>query len=49
MGKRKVCGKLHCGQPLHPGGSCEKRFDEGNDRHRRSMEAADVLHTGISV
>jgi hypothetical protein len=46
MAKRKVCGKLHCGEPLHAGGLCKKHFDEGNERHRRYMDAADVLHTG---
>jgi hypothetical protein len=47
MAKRKVCKKFRCEEPLYMSGLCRKHFEEADQRHRRFMEAADVLHNGV--
>ena len=47
MAKRKVCGRFRCEELVSVGGLCRRHFEKADQRHRRFMEAADVLHSGL--
>lgn len=46
MPRKKTCRNPRCDEPPTVGGLCQTHFEESERKHRRYMEAADVLHTG---
>ena len=48
MARKKTCRKLGCdAPPVGFAGLCARHDEEEDRRHKRFMEAADVLHTGV--